>query len=199
MCTEMTSQANKRSILISLAEKMAAYGYTDVDVIKYTTSATSNLGRFSTPAAMADCILNQNGLVELVFSRGYRPDDQKVTIDLAAAPDQMFVIFSPFAALELTINSLTEKKGPDEDLALGYLRVLCLVHEGKITLHNNGTGFAPRVSDGLDQPITECTVGSCLCYGWVRWEDGPFNGSKAVLTPEGSQYIIDHASLLEQS
>lgn len=197
----MTQTGNDtiRSLLLRLAEGMAIYGYTSVDVIEYTTSVSCNLGRFSTPAAMADCVLNQNGPVDLEFSRGYRPDDQRVTINPAAAPDQLFVTFSPFAALELTINSLTEKKGPNEDLALAYLRVLCLVHEGKITLYNNGFGFAPRVSDGLEQPITECTVASCLCYGWVRWESGPFNGSKAVLTPEGRQYIIDHTALLKQS
>ncbi|WP_336107806.1 hypothetical protein [Thalassospira sp. CH_XMU1420-2] len=190
-----TQQANDiiQSLLLRLAEGMAVYGYTSVDVIKYSPLASGSLGRFGTPRAMTASILEQTGPVDLVFSRGYLPDDQTVTIDPSASPDQLFVTFSPFAALELTINSLTETHGPNEDLSLAYLRVLCLVHEGKITLHNNGYGFAPRVSDGLDHPITECTVASCLRYGWVRWENGPFNGSKAVLTQEGRQYLMDNA------
>lgn len=188
------TKRDRRSMLIAVATEMVRYGYTETEVIEYSVSDSTRLGRFSDPEAVTDCILGQSSDVELVFSRGYLPDNQKLTVHPAHPPNELFGIHSAFGALELALNTVRPVAPPDNEISPSYLRILALAHQGQITLHNNGYGFWPMFADGEHQPINECLVASCLSHGWLEWDKGPFRGSKAILTAEGRRYFRAHAN-----
>ncbi|MFX4226428.1 MAG: hypothetical protein ACFHHU_00635 [Porticoccaceae bacterium] len=185
---------DRRSMLIAVATEMARYGYTDAEVIEYSVSDSTRLGQFTDPETVTDCILGQSSDVELVFPRGYLPDNQRLTVHPAHAPEEMFGIHSAFGALELALNAVRPVAPPDNELAHCYLGILALAHQGQISLHNNGFGFWPMFADGERQPINECLVASCLSHGWLEWDKGPFRGSKAILTAEGRRYFRANAN-----